>query len=209
MRAAVLLAAVSVLALAACDREKKAADAPGSPAAPGAPGAQAPAGPRPGPVAPNQLPRRQAGLWETSMTVKDEDQPPMTTRMCLDAASEQRSSVWGNEMSRDMCSRYEIVRQADGSFRFGSTCNMGSGGVTRSEGVASGDLTSNYTVRMKSTTSGAELEMLNRDTEFTIAARRLGPCEPGQRGGDMIIGGRVVANINDLPGPGGAPAAKR
>jgi len=205
MRAAVHLAAVSALALglAACNPPKKAEDAP---AAPGAPAAEkgAPSGPATGAVDPNTLPRRQPGLWETSMTVKGEDQPPVTTQMCLDAASEQRSSVWGNEMSREMCQRYEVVRQPDGSYRFGSTCNMGSGGVTRSEGTASGDLRSNYVVRMRSTTSGAELEMLNRDQEFTIAAKRLGPCKAGQRGGDMIINGRVVANLNDLPGPGSA-----
>lgn len=204
MRASIVLAAVSVLALAACDRGKKEGEAPGGADQPAAPGA-APSGPAPGPVAPNALPRRNPGLWETSMTMKGEDMGPMTTRMCLDRASEEKSSVWGSEMSREMCSRYEIVRQLDGSFKFSSTCNMGSGGVTRSEGVASGDLTSNYTVRMKSTTSGADLEMMNRDSEFTIAARRIGPCEAGQRGGDMIVNGRVVANINDLPGPGSAP----
>jgi hypothetical protein len=129
--------------------------------------------------------------------------------MCLDAATEARSSVWGEEASRDMCQKYEMNRQLDGSYTFASTCNMGSAGVTRSQGRAAGDLTSNYTIKMKSTTSGAELEMMNRDTEFTIAARHVGACKPGQRAGDMIMNGRVVANINDMPGPGAAATGKR
>lgn len=208
MRAAVLLAAVSILALAACDRDRKAADAPGAPDAPARPGARGPAGPPPGPVAPGDLPRRNPGLWETTISVQGEGRVT-TTRLCLDAATEAKQSVWGEQASRDMCQKYEMTRQLDGGYRFVSSCNMGPGGVTRSEGVASGDLTSNYTIRMKSTTSGAELELMNRDSEFTIASRRIGPCEAGQRPGDMIMNGRVVANVNEMPGMGGTPAGRR
>ncbi len=209
MRAALTVLALCTVALAAsaCNKDKKADDA-GAPAAgsPAAPPAASPATSA-GPAA---LPRRKPGLWEMTMTVHGEDQPPMVTRMCLDAATEAKSSIWGNEMTREMCSKNEMRRQLDGSWKFSSVCNMGSGGVTRSEGSATGDMTNNYVLRMKSSTSGAELEMMNRDSEFTVASRRIGACEPGQRGGDMIMNGRVIANVNDLPGPGGARAgAKR
>jgi hypothetical protein len=206
MRAALTVLALCTVTLgaAACTKDKKAdeanAPAAGTPAAPSAASPATPAG----------LPRRKPGLWEMTMTMQGEDQPPMVTRMCLDAATEAKSSIWGNEMTRDMCSKNEMRRQLDGSWKFSSVCNMGSGGVTRSEGTATGDLTNNYVIRMKSSTSGAELEMMNRDSEFTVASRRIGACEPGQRGGDMIMNGRVIANMNDLPGPGGArDAAKR
>lgn len=201
MRAAVTAVLVSALALsvAACNPEKKKED--GS-AAPGDAPAAAPSTPSSAPAGPNGMPRRRAGLWETSISVQGEPQAT-TTQLCLDDATEARQSIWGGEMSREMCQKYEMNRQMDGSYRFASTCNMGSGGVTRSEGHATGDLTSNYTIKMKSSTSGAELAMLNRDQEFTITARRVGACKPGQRGGDMIMNGRTVANINDMPGMNG------
>lgn len=207
MRAALTVLALCAVAVgaAACTKDKKAdeANAPAA-GAPAAPSAAAPATP----AGPAGLPRRKPGLWEMTMTVQGEDQPPVVTRMCLDAATEARSSIWGNEMTRDMCSKNEMRRQLDGSWKFSSVCNMGSGGVTRSEGTATGDLTSNYVIRMKSTTSGAELEMMNRDSQFTVVSRRVGACEPGQRGGDMIMNGRVIANVNDLPGPGAARPAR-
>lgn len=201
MRAAVTVVLASALALsvAACNPDKKKED---SPAAPGDAPAAAPSTPAAVPTGPEGLPRRQPGLWESSISVSGEDRAT-TTQICLDAATEARQSVWGGEMSREMCQKYEINRQLDGSFTFASTCNMGTGGVTRSEGRATGDLTSNYTIRMKSTTSGAELAMLNRDSEFTVTSRRVGACKPGQRGGDMIMNGRVVANLNDMPGMNG------
>lgn len=198
MRAVAAAVLVSALALsvAAC-KPKPAEDAPAAPGSVAAPDAAPSAAPA-GPVNANSLPHRKPGLWEMTMTLQGEDHPPMVTRLCLDAASEARSSIWGNEMTREMCTKNEMSRQLDGSYKFASVCNMGSGGVTRSEGTASGDLTSNYVVRMKSSTSGAELEMMNRDQEFSIASRRLGACEAGQRGGDMIMNGRVVANLNDM-----------
>lgn len=200
MRAAVTAVLVSALALgvAACDPKKKEE----APAAPGeTPSAQTPATPPAAPTGANGLPRRKPGLWESAISVKGEDRAT-TTQICLDAATEARQSIWGGEMSREMCQKYETHRGLDGSFSFSSTCNLGSGGVTRSEGHATGDLTSNYVIKMKSSTSGAELEMMNRDQEFTITARRVGECKPGQRGGDMIMNGRVVANMNDMPGMG-------
>lgn len=207
MRAAFTAVLVSAVALSVAACKPKPEDARVGP------GAEAPAGSPAAPSAPSAtkaesgaLPSRQPGLWETSISVKGEGQP-VTSQMCLDAATEARQSIWGGEMSRDMCEKYEMKRQADGSYAFNSTCNLGSGGVTRSQGRASGDLTSNYTISMKSTTSGAELEMMNRDQEFTVASRRLGACKPGQRGGDMFMHGRLVANVNDLPGM--APKGKK
>lgn len=202
MRAAASAILLSALVLAACKPAGK-SDAPAKSgeAAPAAP-ASAPAAP--GPVNANQLPHRRPGLWEISMSEAGQSQPPHVTQMCLDAASEAKASIWGNEMSRDMCQKYEITRQLDGSYRFSSICNLGSGGVTRSEGTATGDLTSNYTVRVKSSTSGADLEFMNRDADFTVNSRRLGACAAGQKGGDVIMNGRVVANLNSMPGPAAA-----
>lgn len=207
MRAAATAVFVTALAVsaAACNPARK----DEAPAAPGAPATAAPAPARPSlPVGPAALPHRKPGLWQMTMTLEGESHPPVVTQMCLDTASEARSSIWGAEMTKDMCSKNEMSRQLDGSWKFASVCNMGSGGVTHSQGTATGDLTENYVVRMQSSTSGAQLEMMNRDQSFTIASRRLGACKPGQRGGDMIMNGRVVANVNDLAAATAARSAR-
>jgi hypothetical protein len=202
--AVALALVVPALALAACNNPARKSEeaAPGS-TAPAAPAA-APSLPV-GPVNADQLPHRRPGLWEISMSEAAQTTPPHVSQMCIDASTEAKASIWGNQMSRDMCSKYEMNRQADGSYRFSSVCNMGSGGVTRSEGTATGDLTSNYTVRVKSSTSGAAVEFMNRDGDITIVSRRVGACAAGQKGGDVIMNGRVVANVNGLPGPGATP----
>ena len=199
MRAAFAIAAVSVLAigLAGCDRKREEAASPAGDTAapPAAPGGAAVSA---GPVTAEQLPRRQSGLWEMTTSMAGEG-ATTTTRVCLDAETDREMAIWGGQTSKTMCPRNEIRREADGSLRFASTCNMGTGGVTRSEGTVSGDLTSSYVVKMRASTTGAELPMMNRTTDMTMTARRVGPCADGQKPGDMIgPDGRVIANMKDV-----------
>ena len=83
---------------------------------------------------------------------------------------------------------------------------MGSGGVVRSTGVVTGDLTSNYVMKIDSSTSGAELAQMNGERSMTISSRRVGACEPGQKGGDMILPGGMTVNMNDTAALKGAAA---
>ncbi len=195
--ATVALVVALTLTAAACNRDQ-ATDEPSDAARPPAPAQTAPAA---GDA--DDMPRRKAGLWEMTMSIEGEDMAPVVTRVCLDDATESRMSLWGGQMTDEMCQKNEVTRGPDGSVRFSSVCNMGSGGVTRTTGTATGDLTTNYVVRIQSTTSGAQLPQMNRDTRSTIASRRVGPCEPGQKGGDMMLPGGVTVNMNDMPGPAG------
>jgi len=198
MRAVVCLALLSAFALSGCGR--KDAEDPAAPAgeaqAPTA--AQAPSGPgRPA------IPRRKPGLWEMSMSIEGEDMAPIVTKVCLDEATEGRMAIWGGQVTNDMCSKNEVSPLPGGGVRFASTCDMGSGGRTTSVGTATGDLTSNYVVRVQSTTSGAAAPQMNRSSKMTIASRRVGPCPAGQKGGDMTMPGGVTINMNDMPRPAG------
>lgn len=201
MRAVVSLALVSALALglAACGRDRKEApaDSPGDTAAATAPGAS------PGDSGAAGIPRRKPGLWEMTMSIEGEDMAPMVTRVCLDEATESRMAIWGGQVTNDMCSQNRVNRKLDGSVEFSSVCDMGSGGRTTSTGTATGDLTSNYVVKVQSTTTGATVPQMNRSSNMTIASRRVGACEAGQKGGDMIMPGGVTINMNDMPRPAG------
>ena len=92
MRAALTAIALCAVALgaAACNKDKQ-ADGAAPPAAgtPAAPPTAAPATPA-GPAA---LPHRKPDLWEMTMTMHGENQPPMVTRLCLDAATEAKYSL--------------------------------------------------------------------------------------------------------------------
>ncbi|HYE42250.1 MAG TPA: DUF3617 family protein, partial [Caulobacteraceae bacterium] len=121
------------------------------------------------------------------------------TRVCLDEETESRMAIWGGQVTNDMCSQNRVSRKPDGSIEFSSVCDMGSGGRTTSQGTATGDLTSNYVVKVQSTTTGATVPQMNRSSNMTIASRRVGACEPGQKGGDMMMPGGVTINMNDMP----------
>lgn len=196
MRAAASLALVALLAVAAgCTRRDR-------DEAPAAPSDQAAAPSQAAPKGAAALPRRKPGLWEMSMSVQGEDMPPVVTRVCLDEATEARMPVWGGQVMRDMCEKNLVTPRTDGSVQFSSVCDMGSGGKVTSSGVVTGDLTSNYVVRVQSSTTGAQVPQMNRQTSYTIASRRVGDCAEGQRGGDMVMPGGVTVNMNDTMGSG-------
>ena len=178
----IVAAAVSVIALSACQRQEEAPAAEDSVAP--TPGAGAPA-------APPTL-QRKPGLWRMAMSMEGVDFV-QTTRVCIDEATEREMSVWGAQTTRDMCSEHRVTRQRDGSWAFRSVYSMGSGGVTTTEGVATGDFQSRYQVRATTTTSGAATPQMNRSGTMTIQASWEGPCPEGWRPGDMEVpgGGRI------------------
>ena len=202
MRPIVVVALVSVVALGAagCGRRDR-QEQPPAPApqdqADANETASAPAAAAAG------IPRRKPGLWEMTMSMAGEDMPPVVSRVCLDEATESRLAIWGGQVTTDMCEKNAVTRRPDGSIQFSSVCDMGSGGRTTTTGTATGDLTSDYVVKVRTSTVGALTPQMNRTTDMTIASRRVGACEPGQKGGDMMMPGGVVVNMNDVPRPAG------
>jgi hypothetical protein len=74
---------------------------------------------------------------------------------------------------------------------------MGARGKVSTTGVIKGDFNSNYTVTMDSQITGSPTAQMNGDHKMTIAATWLGPCAPGQKGGDMIFPNGMVRNTLD------------
>jgi hypothetical protein len=130
----------------------------------------------------------------------DQQAMVQTMRVCLDAASEARMSVFAAQASTGNCSDSN-ARQPDGSWRFRSVCSMGSGGTVTSEGAATGDFNSRYQVRATTTTTGAAVPQMNRSSSVVVDSAWQGPCPEGWTGGDVELPGGLRLNI--LNGPGG------
>jgi hypothetical protein len=141
-----------------------------------------------GPTLPAQPPRphRRPGLWELR-TSTEGDEGVQRTQICLDAGTDPKIALWGAQATPG-CNHSEAVRLPDGSWRFRTSCWLGSGGQLSTSGVVTGDLASRYIVRAEQTRSAAEAPQLNRTIRVTTEAQRIGDCPAGWRGGDMSMG---------------------
>ena len=176
----VWIVGVALASLAACNRPSQ-----------GSSGASAPesaiaATTSAGPVGAQDVPHRKAGLWRQTMAVEGMAQALPTTSMCVDAASEAKMSMLGQQAASD-CQTPRMSRGADGSIRFNSICGKGK---TVSSGIITGDFNNSYKMVVDTTTADGKSKM-------TIAATRTGPCAADQKGGDVISNGRKI-NVIDM-----------
>lgn len=205
MKRAILICGVALLALGACSKKTETA-ATGTAAPTNAPAsASAPAGPL-------DMPSRKAGLWEQTINTEKMHQ---TVSMCLDADFDRKMKIWGNEArGKSKCTDEHINRRLDGGWDFHATCPMGeTGGTVTSDGHATGDFGSHYTVDVTSTTSGSSMPQANAVRKISIEANWKGPCPPDMKPGDMLMAGGVKINMSGgtptvESGPGGADMAK-
>ena len=94
------VSAVGLLALAACSKkaDTPAATGEAKPAAAAMPSMTTP-------------PSRKPGLWSQTMSSADMNQ---TMKVCLDADTDAKMSVWGQAMGKDMCSKNSFSRTPGG-----------------------------------------------------------------------------------------------
>jgi hypothetical protein len=150
-------------------------------------------------------PARKAGLWEQTMS---SDRINQTTRICLDDASEAKMKWWGSQMKgKTDCSEQKVSHHLGGGWDFHAVCAMGESGTITSDGQATGDFNSHYTVDITSTTSGSPMAQANGPHKMKIDASWKGACPTGWRGGDMEMPGGMKINMIDVmdgKGPLGA-----
>jgi hypothetical protein len=195
MKRAVLVSGMALLALGACGKKTDTA-------------ASAPAGPI-------GLPSRKAGLWEQTLNSDRGEGKGIhqTVSMCLDAAFDQKMKVWGSQAGKSNCSEEHISRHLGGGYEFHSVCAMGESGTITSDGEATGDFGSHYTVNVTSTTAGSPMAQANGVHKMSIEASWKGPCPADMKPGDMRMAGGMTINMaGGTPkiagGPGGADIAK-
>jgi len=179
----------SLLALAACSKKDDKAPAAEASASASAAGADASAA-----AGPVTLPKRKPGLWSHTMVA---DGSTQTVKLCIDADTDAKMSVWGQAVSKDMCSKNEITR-VPGGYAFASECDISGMGHSSGKGTVTGDFSSAYTVKMTSTTTGSSIPQANTTSDMTLNAKREGECPAGMKGGDMQLPGGVKINMEAM-----------
>jgi hypothetical protein len=188
------LACIALASLGACNKAPSATASGAASAAATTPAASSP-------ISLQDLPHRKAGLWRQTMAMQGVDRTMPAVQACTDAASEAKLSLLGQHKNKDLCQDQQFSRNLDGSINFSVSCDLGPRGKTVSTGTITGDFNSSYKIAMDSTTSGSPAAPANGERKMTITATWLGPCAPGQRGGDMIMADGRKVNLTD-PSPG-------
>lgn len=175
------IAAAALAGVAGC--QKKAADGAAAtgeakPAAAAAPAAMS-------------MPQRKPGLWAQTIQVAGMNQ---TTKICLDADTDAKMALWGQQMKDQTNCKQNSVGPTPGGVAFESECDMGESGHIVAKGTAIGDFSSKYVVKVSSTTTGASMPQANGTHEMQITAEYKGACPAGMKGGDISM---------DIPGMAG------
>ena len=177
------LLAASLVALCACDRKHEAA--PTKTAAVQAPAAQAIAAP----------PHRRPGLWAQTVSTAGMTQK---STLCVDAAVEAAMGWWGQQAASRPCARQSVTRGADGAWRIESQCDLGSAGMSRTTGVATGDFASAYRMDAQTITTGAAAPQMNGAHKMTLEAAWQGPCPASMKPGDITLPGGMKINLLEV-----------
>lgn len=137
-------------------------------------------------------PAREAGLW--TFTVKSEG-VTQASKLCLNALVEPKISRFAPPAPGGACAGQRASRQPDGSWRFESVCDFGSGGVVMTLGTATGDASRAYHVEATTETSGAEAPQMNAERKMTLDAKWTGPCPAGMKPGELELDGGLKVDL--------------
>jgi hypothetical protein len=151
------------------------------------------------------VPKRAPGLWEQVLTRDGKPGRLGGLKMCLDADADARMGVFGRHFAKGDC-KHSITRDAQGAYRFSSTCRMEDGAVVISRGVATGDFKTAYRVRSDIDVTGAPFPPMNGPHEIEVSGHYVGPCPVGMRPGDVNLGSGLRVNLDRLPRIAGALA---
>jgi hypothetical protein len=143
-------------------------------------------------------PKRRAGLWEVRSAGADSlGMPP--TRFCVgDGTDTATGHLDRSSGPRGSCSLGQFVRSGE-AWVAESICREGRSTVV-SRAVATGDFETEYridTVVTHAAVGAAPGAAVRREDREAVVARWLGPCEAGQRAGDLVIPGMGTLNMDD------------
>jgi hypothetical protein len=145
------------------------------------------------------LPPRKSGLWELTMTFAAGRLPPHVMKQCVDPESDRLMNQNFGAANGQACSRQDVAKSG-GTIVIDSVCKFGET-TTVSHAVVSGSFDSAYTVDVTSKREGGPPlpgAKPGAETHTRIAAKWLGPCEPGQRPGDVTMANGMTMNVLDL-----------
>lgn len=145
------------------------------------------------------LPARKPGLWEIKMAFEGRALPLKDVRHCVDQSTDKMMNSALGLASLQACSKKDVQKSGN-TTTIDSVCKIG-GANTTSHAVISGNFDSAYSVSVTSMSEGGPKGkgMPKGETHLTIDARYLGPCERGQKPGDIMMGQGLKMNIQNMP----------
>jgi hypothetical protein len=143
------------------------------------------------------IPVRKPGLWKQTMFAEQGDQMQSMT-LCLDAAADSVISWWGKGGNHRSCSKNDMIRQPDGSWKFSSVCPGPGGSQAQLDGSVVGDFNTKYEIKAESTLNNSPTPALAGTKQLTIDGEWIGECPAGMRPGDMQSDNGQRINILDL-----------
>jgi len=202
MKRLIWVSAVALVALAGCAKKTDTAAGASTNASATAPATGDNGSSKP--AAALTTPTRRAGLWEQTMHMREMTQ---TTKMCLDDATEQKMKWWATEQRADKsenpCTEQSVTPKLGGGWSFHSVCKMGESGTITSNGEATGDFGSHYTLKITSVTTGSSYAQANGTHEMTMEGTWKGACPAGMKGGDIQLANGMTFNATDGAHMGG------
>jgi hypothetical protein len=130
-------------------------------------------------------PRVAGGLWAQRVS---DSHGAREIRYCLDDNAASTLAVFDRQLA-GRCSRHDMARAADGSWRFSTACDMGAWGKVATEGVMHGDFARHYVVEAQSQTVGAAQSAADGPDRIKADVRRIGDCPKDMKPGDVILPG--------------------
>lgn len=133
-------------------------------------------------AAADQLPHRKPGLWQITSAMPSGRMPPMSSKLCIDARTENAMMSMGQKASNKMCSQHSLkvtgnVATMDSICKFGPSTT-----TTHSTTTFSGDAQyrTETHVRYSPPLYGKTESVMTQDGKW------VGPCLPGMKPGDLI-----------------------
>ncbi len=147
-----------------------------------------------------ELPARKAGLWEIKMTFDGRNLPAQVMKQCTDADSDKLMNTnFGGGTPGMTCAKQDF-QQVGPVMTMDSVCTFG-GATTTSHAVITGSFDSAYTIQVASKREGGPPlpgVKPGAETHMTIAGKWLGPCDKGQRPGDVVMANGMTMNVLDM-----------
>jgi hypothetical protein len=138
-------------------------------------------------------PKRKSGLWEIQIS-SGQAKGVHAMQQCIDEKTDDLMKKEMGENQKSQCSKNEMRKEGD-KIVAESVCKMQNSTAT-TRAVFSGRFDSAYKADIKSTYEPPISGM--KESSSVIEAKWLGPCNAGQKPGDIVIPGMPNINIDEM-----------
>jgi hypothetical protein len=138
-------------------------------------------------------PKRKSGLWELKMS-SAKSKAPQAIQQCIDEKTDDLMKKQMMDNSQNQCSKNEMHKEGD-KIVAEAVCKVQNSTAT-TRAVFTGKFDSAYKAELKTTYQPPLGDL--KEASSNIEAKWLGPCQPGQKPGDIIVPGMPKFNMDEM-----------